>query len=479
MVAALLPVWVLVAATALQLVPEVRGQYVYDPFLSAVEFHEFGLFVQWFRGGVVATLVLALSSPLFGVVLLVARGAGALGQARGRAEAARIQLEAGAVPLDVAIVVRKRRKGLGERSLGVRLVEASPLRRLLARAFDGLLLAACGTAGFVFGAFAFAATLDWGSEALAWPLAGGVLAAGALSMVQWANLVDRGATFGKMAVDIRVTVGDGDRPPGVAQVVKREVLPLAVVLAVAAAIASLAAGVAVHAVDQGWVPGVRTPEGVLRVDLAALGWAVATLGVPVAAAGLSALSRVGMLFDRDPFHDWLAGTRVVRTVLADEDPVPSSTVPLGPRLLARGVDGLIEAALMALPLTVAVGWRASTGATEPDGMLFLGALGTVIVGVLVLAGQIALQATTGATVGKRLVGLRVERADGGPVGWMDGGVVRELVMGRLFWGVLPGFGLAIDTLVALGDKRQAVHDHAAGTRVVWAHPPDAEPPRAG
>jgi uncharacterized RDD family membrane protein YckC len=87
----------------------------------------------------------------------------------------------------------------------------------------------------------------------------------------------------------------------------------------------------------------------------------------------------------------------------------------------------------------------------------------------------------GQTLGKQAVGLRVTRTDGKPIG---PGVVlfRELLL-KLVVGWLTGIGWLIDGLWPLHDgENRAVHDLAAGTRVVSDPPrvpaPVAAPPRA-
>jgi len=64
-----------------------------------------------------------------------------------------------------------------------------------------------------------------------------------------------------------------------------------------------------------------------------------------------------------------------------------------------------------------------------------------------------LTATTGFTVGKRLLGLRVVRLDGKPVGF-----VWSLVRTLLFLAVIPA-------LIMDGDQR-GLHDKAANTVVI-------------
>ena len=76
----------------------------------------------------------------------------------------------------------------------------------------------------------------------------------------------------------------------------------------------------------------------------------------------------------------------------------------------------------------------------------------------------AFEAATGATPGKRLLGLRVRAADGGPIGGRQA-LVRNLL--RLVDG-LPLFYLVGAILIWSTPERQRLGDRVAGTAVVRA-----------
>jgi uncharacterized RDD family membrane protein YckC len=97
--------------------------------------------------------------------------------------------------------------------------------------------------------------------------------------------------------------------------------------------------------------------------------------------------------------------------------------------------------------------------------------------LLTFAYFVATELVWGQTVGKRLLGLRVVRADGskadaGPV------VIRNLV--RLVDWLPALYVVGGITVFATGERRQRLGDMAAGTRVVAAgapsEPPDRPPP---
>ena len=93
--------------------------------------------------------------------------------------------------------------------------------------------------------------------------------------------------------------------------------------------------------------------------------------------------------------------------------------------------------------------------------------------LLVLYVQARFSAKYGASVGKRLLGLRVIRGDGAPATFLGGVLLRE----GLFWMLLTpfcaGLGLVVhglSALLVLTGQPRALHDMIAGTLVVEANP---------
>ena len=74
-----------------------------------------------------------------------------------------------------------------------------------------------------------------------------------------------------------------------------------------------------------------------------------------------------------------------------------------------------------------------------------------------------------ASIGKRLVGLRVIRADGKPAGLAEGLLLREGLFWILLTPLCAGLGLvvhALSTLLVFSGQPRALHDMLAGTLVV-------------
>jgi uncharacterized RDD family membrane protein YckC len=131
----------------------------------------------------------------------------------------------------------------------------------------------------------------------------------------------------------------------------------------------------------------------------------------------------------------------------------------GGRLLARLLDGLLVGVPYAVIVLVAFG--------KPHGLKGIAA---VLLGLVVVfaAYDVAMTASRGASVGKRIVGLVIADLSGGRPG-LSNLVLRSLVLfGPVF---IPGLGqlyLLCCVISAVRDERlkRGWHDRAAGTVVV-------------
>lgn len=86
--------------------------------------------------------------------------------------------------------------------------------------------------------------------------------------------------------------------------------------------------------------------------------------------------------------------------------------------------------------------------------------------LLVLFVQASLIRGTGASLGKRLLGIRVVRRDGRPAEVWRIALLRNALPIALC-GYCGWFGL-VDALFCVGEDRRCLHDWMAGTRVVKA-----------
>ncbi len=80
---------------------------------------------------------------------------------------------------------------------------------------------------------------------------------------------------------------------------------------------------------------------------------------------------------------------------------------------------------------------------------------------LSMAYEVYFLTTKGATPGKMALGLKVTRADGGPISV-------GLAVGRFFAKYLSVFTFCIGFLIAAFDReKRSLHDHICGTRVIY------------
>jgi uncharacterized RDD family membrane protein YckC len=87
--------------------------------------------------------------------------------------------------------------------------------------------------------------------------------------------------------------------------------------------------------------------------------------------------------------------------------------------------------------------------------------------VVIVAVQAVLIATSGQSIAKKLLGMRIVRLDGSPIGFVRGVLVRSWAVGAIASIPTIGgiFGL-IDALYIFGAEHRCLHDVMAGSKVV-------------
>jgi uncharacterized RDD family membrane protein YckC len=128
-------------------------------------------------------------------------------------------------------------------------------------------------------------------------------------------------------------------------------------------------------------------------------------------------------------------------------------IGVGRRFAASIIDGIV---LMVIMYVIA----AATGGTTSDGFSLQGAPVFIGLGIWVLY-YIGLEATTGATLGKLALGIRVTKADGSGMDWVAS-ITRNVL--RIVDGLFVYLVGAI--LIWNSPKRQRLGDRVAGTVVV-------------
>jgi uncharacterized RDD family membrane protein YckC len=140
----------------------------------------------------------------------------------------------------------------------------------------------------------------------------------------------------------------------------------------------------------------------------------------------------------------------------------------GTRLGAAFLDGIIFAAMVYLPLILAMtlGGGGELGEEGSAGPF------PIIAGILTVVGLIAWCWLTikyvlenGQSIAKKILGIKVVRADGSPASFSRIFWLRNFLNGVISMVPLYGF---IDILFIFGESRQCLHDKIADTIVVKA-----------
>lgn len=162
----------------------------------------------------------------------------------------------------------------------------------------------------------------------------------------------------------------------------------------------------------------------------------------------------------------------------------SNRIGFGPRLGAAVLD-IVFIVLILVPMSLlgvgaglaaAMGLEAAVGSEEAEALALIG-MGAGAIAMALIAGVVALaytliEAFTGASPGKRVMGLQVAREDGSP-GDVQLYLLRWALKnsGSLLQFVLPLISSLVSLVfffgcfAALGEKRQALHDIIAKTAV--------------
>ena len=156
-----------------------------------------------------------------------------------------------------------------------------------------------------------------------------------------------------------------------------------------------------------------------------------------------------------------------RAIVRDiADPTVSTELAdAGTRLGAAILDGIIMAAMVYVPFLLAVVMGAAAGPDSVNAFMAVG-LVLMLVGFIAWAWLTILYVSrNGQSIAKKMLGIKVVRADGSPAS-----------LGRIFWmrnfvngliGIIPLYGL-IDVLFVFSESRQCLHDKLADTIVIKA-----------
>jgi uncharacterized RDD family membrane protein YckC len=134
---------------------------------------------------------------------------------------------------------------------------------------------------------------------------------------------------------------------------------------------------------------------------------------------------------------------------------------LGSRFLGSLIDGMIVV-LVAIPF---VFMFASDFMEDPSEEKILFAI--LIPALLVSCVQWYLIATSGQSIAKKMLGMKIVKLDGSDPGFVHGVVLRVWVIALA--GAIPFIGNFVglaDACAIFGEERRCLHDRIAGTRVI-------------
>jgi uncharacterized RDD family membrane protein YckC len=142
----------------------------------------------------------------------------------------------------------------------------------------------------------------------------------------------------------------------------------------------------------------------------------------------------------------------------------------GTRLAAVMLDGLVFGALVYTPFLIGMIAGAITAGPQPGGPGFTAAMGVGVgigfIGFVVWCWlTIKFVLANGQSIAKKMLSIKVVRADGSPISLSRLFWLRNVVNGML--AIVPLYGL-VDVLFIFGEQRQCLHDKIADTIVVKA-----------
>jgi uncharacterized RDD family membrane protein YckC len=145
----------------------------------------------------------------------------------------------------------------------------------------------------------------------------------------------------------------------------------------------------------------------------------------------------------------------------------SATYPLaglGERLLGHVIDTMLVAAVCVPPFVVGVVNDSDLSSTSSAAAMLLGC----VLGLSLQAYQWYLVATSGQTLAKRWLKMKIVRENGESVGFVTGVLLRSWVL--LAAGMIPFVGSFVGftdaVAIFFGERRQTLHDRIASTLVV-------------
>jgi uncharacterized RDD family membrane protein YckC len=155
-------------------------------------------------------------------------------------------------------------------------------------------------------------------------------------------------------------------------------------------------------------------------------------------------------------------------VADDELPREQAMADRGTRLAASLLDA-VSVFVVFIPMFIALPFVDANGAQGVDAAIVVGFVAMLLLGIGLIAWNCVLLSRNGQTLAKKLLGIRVVRADGSHCGLARIFFARYLPVAVL--GAVPFIGSLFtlaDALLIFRDNRRCIHDEFADTIVVKA-----------
>lgn len=144
---------------------------------------------------------------------------------------------------------------------------------------------------------------------------------------------------------------------------------------------------------------------------------------------------------------------------------------LGSRFVAKLIDGAIAMIPLVIAGVLIVPFVGEPGDDPPPIAMIIMLLGLCVVFAIQIYQWVQIS-STGQSIGKGLVGIRIVKVDGSPVDFISGVIIRmwvpNAVAGLLNQCCLGWIVWIADVIPALQPDRRTIHDHLAGTKVIVA-----------
>ena len=163
---------------------------------------------------------------------------------------------------------------------------------------------------------------------------------------------------------------------------------------------------------------------------------------------------------------------------------PQPTIPLasqGARFVGALVDSIVPIAALFVGLPIMMlDPEFGVEGSEPGPIGMAGAVVSFVSFLTITGLQWYWIASSGQSVGKKLMNIQIRKLDGSPVGFVSGVIMRSWllsfaigVLNIISCGLLGSALYLVDSLMILGNERRCLHDLIASTVVIELQPAES------